>query len=416
MICRSDVADACTMVRYSRCSGRSSVSSMSAGQPDDAVHRRPDLVAHVREELALDAARLLRLPARLLELVRLILQARHQVARQADRADHPLAQPLGGPRGHRDVQVGAVQNEQLEHFGGPRDGPMLDEDQFEQEQGVQPDREMRERERAPEVGVGLIRGADEEQKEQPALVGAGEIDREDEGDHVQRQEHRPEVDALHPLEKGVEHGPGDEAVGQHNRREDPRPRARVAGHERMPQHDEQGDQREPQQTQTGNLDDLEVAFAPLFLQVALVGVGVEEVGHGITLGYRRESAAHDARRRSRLTAVFMLSEHSVGDMERVQGIAVLLPVRKIPKKLAGWHETNLGVTSVPDNGLLEVYPNGRFARLSDPGRATRSNSGNPAARITRRGMRRRIALTCERKRAPVTILFAQIRTRRRRLV
>ena len=43
------------------------------------------------------------------------------------------------------------------------------------------------------------------------------------------------------------------------------------------------------------------------------------------------------------------------DMERVQGIGGFFFRGKDPRTLAGWHE---------------VYPNGRFARLSDP-------EGNP---------------------------------------
>jgi hypothetical protein len=61
------------------------------GQADDAVHRRPDLVAHVGEELALDRGRLLRLPPRLFELARLGLQLRDQVARQTNGAGRPRA-------------------------------------------------------------------------------------------------------------------------------------------------------------------------------------------------------------------------------------------------------------------------------------------------------------------------------------
>src|SRR6185295_2308487 len=38
-----------------------------------------------------------------------------------------------------------------------------------------------------------------------------------------------------------------------------------------------------------------------------------------------------------------------GDMERVQGIGGFFFRAKDPKKLAGWYEANLGVTSVPDN-------------------------------------------------------------------
>src|SRR5712672_1680513 len=117
---------------------------------------------------------------------------------------------------------------------------------------------------------------------------------------------------------------------------------------------------------------------------------------------------------------------AAGDMERVQGIGGFFFRGKDPKKLAEWYETNLGVTRVPDTydapawrtsagttvfapfkedtsyfgdrrfqwminfrvrdinkmvaqlrerGITveldsEVYPNGRFARLSDP-------EGNP---------------------------------------
>jgi hypothetical protein len=115
------------------------------------------------------------------------------------------------------------------------------------------------------------------------------------------------------------------------------------------------------------------------------------------------------------------SGQAAGDMERVQGIGGFFFRAKDPKKLAGWYEANLGVPSVPQNwrssagttvvapfkedtsyfgdprlqwminfrvGNLdkmvaqlrergirvdvdsEVYPNGRFARLSDP-------EGNP---------------------------------------
>jgi glyoxylase I family protein len=117
---------------------------------------------------------------------------------------------------------------------------------------------------------------------------------------------------------------------------------------------------------------------------------------------------------------------AAGEMERVQGIGGFFFRAKDPKKLAGWYEANLGVTTVPENydalpwrtsagttvfapfkedtsyfgdrrfqwminfrvrdlnkivaqlrerGITveldsELYPNGRFARLSDP-------EGNP---------------------------------------
>ena len=76
----------------SRCSAVRSVSSSKLGHADDAVHRRADFVAHVGEELALDAVRLLGLLPRLIELARLLLQPDHRLAREPDRGDHPRAQ------------------------------------------------------------------------------------------------------------------------------------------------------------------------------------------------------------------------------------------------------------------------------------------------------------------------------------
>jgi len=115
------------------------------------------------------------------------------------------------------------------------------------------------------------------------------------------------------------------------------------------------------------------------------------------------------------------ARQEAGDMERVQGIGGFFFRAKDPKKLAAWYEANLGVPSMPKNwrsstgttvwapfkedtsyfgdrrfqwminfrvrdldkmvaqlrgrGIAvdvdsQVYPNGRFARLSDP-------EGNP---------------------------------------
>ena len=111
----------------------------------DAVHRRPDLVAHVREELALGAVRLLGLLPRLLELPRLHLELRHQLAREPDRGHHPRAQPLGGARRERHVQVRAVQDQQLERLGRPRNRPVLDEGEIQDQQRVAGDRDVAER-------------------------------------------------------------------------------------------------------------------------------------------------------------------------------------------------------------------------------------------------------------------------------
>ena len=202
MMCSSEVADPCAS-RQELALLRAQVRvEHQRGQPDDAVHRRPDLVAHVGEELALDRARLLRLLPRLFELARLGLKLGDQFAREPDGAHHPLAQPLGGPRGHRDVEAGAVEEDQLEDFGRPVDRAVLDERPAPAASApYRPDREVREAESAPEVGVGLIGGADEQQKEEPALVGAGEVDRDDEDEDVEREKQRPEVDATRPCRR-----------------------------------------------------------------------------------------------------------------------------------------------------------------------------------------------------------------------
>ena len=52
-------AELFTIVRYSRCSCDSERVQRQLGHADDAVQRRADLVAHVGEELALRAVRLL---------------------------------------------------------------------------------------------------------------------------------------------------------------------------------------------------------------------------------------------------------------------------------------------------------------------------------------------------------------------
>ena len=55
-IASSDSADDLTVSRQSRVSASTGVAERQIGHADDAVHRRPDLVAHVGEELALGAA------------------------------------------------------------------------------------------------------------------------------------------------------------------------------------------------------------------------------------------------------------------------------------------------------------------------------------------------------------------------
>ena len=69
-----------------------------AGHPDDGVHRRPDLVAHRREEGALRARRRLRLLARPLEL--------GDVARLVDRGGRERGERLRHPRVLGRVEVG----------------------------------------------------------------------------------------------------------------------------------------------------------------------------------------------------------------------------------------------------------------------------------------------------------------------
>ena len=132
-------------------------------QADDAVHRGPDLVAHVGEEFTLHAARFFRRATRLVELVRLILELPHQFPRQANGADQPRAQPLRRPRGQRDVEIRAVQQRNLEDLGRPGDVPVLEELELEQHRHIRGDRQVAERQRPPETGIHLIRRPDEEE-------------------------------------------------------------------------------------------------------------------------------------------------------------------------------------------------------------------------------------------------------------
>ena len=57
MTVNSASADDLTIRRYSRCSGGELGVQHQIGHPDDAVHRGPDLVAHVGEKLALGPVR-----------------------------------------------------------------------------------------------------------------------------------------------------------------------------------------------------------------------------------------------------------------------------------------------------------------------------------------------------------------------
>ena len=56
MMTSSDSAEARIVCSCSRCGDGSGASSASSAMPEDAVHRRPDLVAHVGQEVALGAA------------------------------------------------------------------------------------------------------------------------------------------------------------------------------------------------------------------------------------------------------------------------------------------------------------------------------------------------------------------------
>ena len=57
MTVSSASADDLTIRRYSPLFGRELGVQHEIGHPDDAVHRRPDLVTHVRQELALGPVR-----------------------------------------------------------------------------------------------------------------------------------------------------------------------------------------------------------------------------------------------------------------------------------------------------------------------------------------------------------------------
>ena len=69
----------------------------------------------------------------------------------------------------------------------------------------------------------LIGRSNEQQQEQPALVGAGQVDRRDERRDVEREKERPELEPRRALvEKQMEDGPGCEAVAEDDNAEEKR--------------------------------------------------------------------------------------------------------------------------------------------------------------------------------------------------
>src|SRR3954453_18968615 len=237
------------------------------GHAHDAVHRRPDLVAHVGEELALRPARLFCLVSRLLEFARLRLQLRHRLAGKADRRDHPLAQALGGARRERHVQIRGIENQQLERFGRPRDRPLLDEGEVEDQQEIAADGNVAEAECAPERRAGLVGDTDVEEEEQPAVVGAGLVDRPDEHRDVNGEEQRSEVDLRsRSFEEQVERSPRRQRV-RHQHRDDDEcpPPVGAAGRERFVDDDERAEQRHAEDAKAGDLDGVKMTLAPALL-------------------------------------------------------------------------------------------------------------------------------------------------------
>ena len=110
---------------------------------------------------------------------------------------------------------------------------MLEELEFQQHRDIRPDREMTECQRPAEVRVRLIGGADEEQKEEPAAIASGQVDREDEEEHVDAEEHGAEVEPrLQRVERKVEGRPRHEAVGRANGSD--QPRAHLVGRRGIP--------------------------------------------------------------------------------------------------------------------------------------------------------------------------------------
>jgi glyoxylase I family protein len=75
-------------------------------------------------------------------------------------------------------------------------------------------------------------------------------------------------------------------------------------------------------------------------------------------------------------------------MERVEGIGGFLFRAKDPKKLAGWYEANLGVTSVPDKqGALPWRTSAGTAAFATFKERIQVESGTSRARADSRAAR-----------------------------
>src|SRR4029077_20107745 len=108
-------------------------------------------------------------------LAALIVEALDELARQPDRRDHPLPHTLSGSRRQGGVEIRAVEQRDLEQLSTPRNRTVLEEMELQQHRDIRPDREVTECQRAAEVRVRLIGGADEEQEEEPAAIASGQV-------------------------------------------------------------------------------------------------------------------------------------------------------------------------------------------------------------------------------------------------
>jgi len=145
-----------------------------------------------------------------------------------------------------------------------------------------------ERKRPLERGVGLIRYSDEQEKEQPAAIAAGQVYAEDEHQYVDRQEHDAEIDPLHLVERRAQDQPRHDAVAEDDRAKQPRPRVATVWHERRVELDEQCENEETDQAQARNFDDVEVALAQMLLPLARLRIREgKDFGFQSTSAYRR---------------------------------------------------------------------------------------------------------------------------------
>ena len=172
---------------------------------------------HVRQELALGRTGLFRTRAGLAQFFRLLLALANRVAQHAHRRAHVRAPPLGGARDERDIQAHSKNENDLCEKDGQPDRALVDVDDPRLHRAIAKRAERREVERPPERGLRLVRGTRQQQKEQPTLLCAGEVDRGGHQRHIGDQKKEAEIERQQTPVELTQTDPRHQAVDQRDR-------------------------------------------------------------------------------------------------------------------------------------------------------------------------------------------------------